>query len=120
MGGAKAHVDVVELEEGLAEFGEHPFQLAQMRLLIDEKALDLVEHGGVRLVAVAAKGPARRNDANGRLSRQHGAYLDGTRMGAQKHARAVRLRIEIERVVLLAGGVLRRHVQSAEIVKIIF
>ncbi len=40
-------------------------------------------------------------------------------MGAQKHARAVRLLVEIKRVVLLPGRVLGGHVERAEIIKVI-
>src|SRR5688572_7712604 len=109
MRGAEAHLYVIEFEKSLAKFSKHPFQLAEIRLLVDEKTLDLMEHGRVGLVAVAAKGPARRNDANGRLLRQHSPDLNGARMGAQQHAGAVGLLMKIKGVVFLTRGMFRRY-----------
>ena len=45
------HLDVVDLEERLAEFLQDPFQVAEMRALVDDQALDLMEHRRVGLVA---------------------------------------------------------------------
>ena len=71
----EAHVDVVDLEEGLAELLQDPLEVAEMRAFVDDKALDLVEHRRVRLVAVAAIGAAGADDADRRLLRQHRAHL---------------------------------------------
>ena len=49
-GGTKSDLHVSELEEGFAEFLENPLQMAEMAPLIDDKALDLMKHGQVRLV----------------------------------------------------------------------
>src|SRR5262245_2236022 len=46
---AKAHVDLINLEEGLAEFLQDPFQVPEVRALIDDEPLDLMKHGCVRL-----------------------------------------------------------------------
>ena len=48
--GAEAHLHLRHLEERLAEFLEHPFQMAEMRRLVDHQALDLMEHRRMRLV----------------------------------------------------------------------
>ena len=58
---AEAHLHAVDLEERLAEFFQDPFQVAEVRALVDDQALDLVEHRRVRLVTVASGkcGPGR-------------------------------------------------------------
>ena len=56
-----------------------------------DQALDLMEHGRMRGVVVAAVCAARRDDAKRRLTVLHGADLHRRRMGAQKFARPVRL-----------------------------
>src|SRR5438034_6220100 len=53
---AEAHLDLIDLEERLAEFLQDPFQVAEVRALIDDQPFDLVEHGSMGLVAVAAIG----------------------------------------------------------------
>ncbi len=107
---------LVDLEERLAELREYPFEVAHMGLLVDHQRLDLVEHRRVCLVAVAAIDAARRDDADRRLLRQHGADLHGAGMGAQYQPRAVRLLLEIEGVVLLTGGMLLGNVELGEII----
>src|SRR5207342_2247106 len=42
------HVDVVDLEERLAELVQDSFEMAEMRTLVDDQALDLVELRRVR------------------------------------------------------------------------
>ena len=61
MARAEAHLHLRHLEERLAEFLEHPFQMAEMGLLVDDQALDLMEHRRVGLVASRCdrRGPAR-------------------------------------------------------------
>ena len=72
-----------------------------MRALVDDEALDLVEHRRVRLVAVAAIGATRNDDADRRLLLEHGADLHRRGVRAQQQPRSVRLRVEEERVVHL-------------------
>src|SRR6202163_951714 len=36
---AESHVDVIDLEEGLAELMQDPFEMTEMRTLVDHKAL---------------------------------------------------------------------------------
>src|SRR3981189_3539542 len=53
----KAHVDVVDLEERLAELVQNPFEMAEMRTLVDHEAFDLVKLrrvGGIRIDALVA------------------------------------------------------------------
>src|SRR5215470_6820827 len=80
---AEANLDLSHLEERLAEFLEHPFEVPEMSLLVDREPLDLMEHRRVGLVAVAAVDAARRDDAERRLLLQHGADLHGARMRSE-------------------------------------
>src|SRR5690349_22567958 len=99
MRSAEAHLHVIDLEERLAEFSERPFEMAEMRLLVDDEALDLVEHRRVRLVRIGTVGAAWCYDADRRLLLEHGADLHRRSVRAQQHARAVGLGVEIEGVV---------------------
>src|SRR5665213_3159165 len=92
----KAHLDAVDFEEGLAEFFQDPFQMAEMRALVDDETLDLVEHRRVCLIAIASICAAGNNDADRRLLGEHGAHLHRRRVRAQQQPRSVRFRIEIE------------------------
>ena len=56
---AEAHVEVVALEEGAAELRERALQVGEADALVDQQALDLVEHRRVRLVVVPAIHAAR-------------------------------------------------------------
>ena len=67
----ETHLDLIDLEERLAEFLQYPFQMAEMRALVDHEPFDLMEHGGMGLIAVAAVGAAGNDDADRRLLRQH-------------------------------------------------
>ena len=87
--GAEAHLHLVHLEERLAELLEHPLQVTHVGRLVDDEALDLMEHRRVRLVAVAAVDAARRDDTDGRLLRHHRADLHGARVRAQYQRRPV-------------------------------
>src|ERR1700748_901449 len=100
----KTHLDLIDLEERLAEFLEYPFQMTEMRALVDDEPFDLMEHGRVGLIAVAAVGTPGNDDADGRFLRQHCPDLHGRRVGTQSQARAVGLRIEVEGIVHVTGG----------------
>ena len=117
--GAEAHAHRVHLEERLAEFLQAPLEMAEVRGLVDHQALDLVEHGRVRGVAVEAIDAARRDDADRRLLRHHGADLHGARVRAQ-HLDGVVVALfarslHVEGVVLLPGGMLGRDVELGEV-----
>ena len=90
--------------------------MAEMRALVDHQALDLVEHRGVGLVAVAAIGAAGNDDADRRLLRQHSAHLHRRSVRAQQQPRAVGLGREIERVVHLPRRMAFREIQLGEVV----
>src|ERR1035437_9240974 len=70
----ESHVDVIDLEERLAEFVQDPFEVAEMRALVDDEALDLVKLRRVGGVGIDAIGAARADDADRRRLRQHGAH----------------------------------------------
>src|SRR6185437_1297766 len=80
----EAHVDVVDLEERLAELVQNPFEVTEMRALVDDEAFDLVELRRMRRVRVDAIGAARADHADRRLLRQHGTYLHWRRMRPQQ------------------------------------
>src|SRR5260370_42537895 len=71
------HFHVVDLEKRFAERGKNPLQVAEMGVLVDDQALDLMKHWRMRLVAVAPIGAARADHADRRLLCQHGAHLYG-------------------------------------------
>jgi len=67
----------------LAELVQDPFQMAEMRALVDDEAFDLVKlrrMGGVRIDAIGA---ARADDADRRFLGQHGAHLHRRGVGTQ-------------------------------------
>src|SRR6202048_4615924 len=68
----ESHVDVIDLEERLAEFVQDPFEVAEMRALVDDEALDLMKLRRVGGVGIDAVGAARTDDADRRLLGQHG------------------------------------------------
>src|SRR5256714_15278388 len=78
----ESHVDVLDLEERLAELVENPFEVTEMGSLVDDKALDLVKLRGVGGVGIDAIGAAGADDADRRLLSQHGAYLHRRGLGA--------------------------------------
>ncbi len=109
---------LLDLEEGAAELLQHPFQVGEIGALVDDQPLDLMEHRRVGLVAVAAIGAARADDADRRLLAQHGSHLHRRGVGAQQPPFAVGLRVEEERVVHLPGRVTDREVQGREVVEV--
>ena len=113
---AEAHADVRHFEERLAEFLQHPFQVGERRAVVDDEALDLVEHRRMRLVGVAPIGAAGADDPDRRLLREHRAHLHRARVGAQDLALAMRAGGEKERVVHLARRVAGREVELGEII----
>ncbi|OIQ70853.1 hypothetical protein GALL_475300 [mine drainage metagenome] len=114
--GAEAHVDVIDLEERLAELVQDPFEVAEMRTLVDDEAFDLVELRCMRSVRIDAVGPARTDHPDRRLLSEHGTHLHRRGVGAQQHARAVFLRIEEKRVVHLPRRMAFGKIQLCKIV----
>ena len=68
-----------EVVHGALEVGERD-------ALVDDEALDLVEHRRVRGVGVAPIDLAEADDVHGRPLLLHDAHLHGRRVGAQQHA----------------------------------
>src|SRR5262249_14987312 len=111
----KPHFDVIYLEKRFAELGENPFQVPEVRTLVDDAAFDLVKQGRVCLIGGATIGAARNNHADRRLLTKHRADLHWRGVGAQEQTRAVGLRIEEERVVHVAGRMGFRKIQLGEV-----
>ena len=93
--------------------------MTHMGGLVHHQPLDLVEHGRVGHVAVAAIGSSGRDDADGRLLCLHVAHLDRGGVGTQHQARAIGALRQIEGIVHLAGRMAFRNVQGGEIVEIV-
>src|SRR5882724_6173035 len=113
---AESHVDVIDLEERLAEFVQDPFEVAKMRAFVDDEALDLVKLRRMGRVGIDTVGAAGADDADRRLLCEHGAHLHRRGVGAQQHARAILLRVEEKRVVHLPRRVAFGKIQFGEIV----
>src|ERR1700727_727310 len=99
---AQAHANAGRFEERLAEFLQHPLEVGERRTIVDDQALDLVEHGRMRLVGIAPIGASGANDPDRRLLREHRAHLHRARVGAQNFPLALIIRLEKERFVHLA------------------
>src|SRR5467141_1084341 len=59
----ESHVDVIDLEKRLAEFVQDPFEVAEMRTLVDDETLDLVKLRCVRGIGIDPIGAARTDYA---------------------------------------------------------
>ena len=114
----EAHLDVIDLEERLAEFRQDPFQMAHMRAFVDHQTLDLMEHRRMGLVRVTAIGAARNDHPDRRFLAHHGADLHRTGMGAQHLALAIRIGLEEKRIVHFTRRMAEREIQRGEIIKI--
>ncbi len=120
--GAEPQFHLVDLEIGAAEFLQHPFQVGHADIAVNRQPLDLMEHRRVGLVHVHPVNAARRDDADGRALRLHGADLHGAGVGAQHMGRA---RVTFgpgheERVMFLPRRMFGRNVQRIEIEPVAF
>ena len=122
----RAHADAaVGAEELAREVSHGALQVGQGDALVDDEALDLVEHGRVRGVRVAAVHLAGAQHVDGRPLRLHDAHLHRRGVGAQQHA-AVRVQHGLghglarlfhpEGVVGRARRVAGRRVERREVV----
>ena len=104
-------------EERVQEGLDGALQVAEGDPLAHDQAFDLLEHRRVRDVVVAAVDLARADDAHVRRVRvvQHVADLAARRVRAQEEP-ALR---EVERVLHVAGGMVRRHVEGLEAVVVV-
>lgn len=66
----------------------HPFQISERDVFRDPQALDLMEHGGMRCVAVHAISTAGCNHFDWRLVHAGVTHLHGTGVGAQQKRQA--------------------------------
>src|ERR1700716_2783980 len=112
----ESHVDVIDLEERLAEFMQDPFEVAEMRALVDDETFDLVKLRRVGGVGIDPIGASRTDDADRRLLGQHGAHLHRRGVGTQQHARAILFWPEEERVVHLPRRMAFGKIQLGEVV----
>ena len=113
---AKPHLDVIDLEERLAELLEDPLEVPEVRPPVDHQAFDLMEHRRVGLVGIAAVGATGADHPDRRFLAQHGADLHRRGVGAQQQPRAVRFFREEERVVHVPRRMARREIEQGEIV----
>ena len=113
-------LDLIGLEEGRDEVQQHALEVTHMGFLVDHQTFDLVEHGRVGLVPVAAIDAARRNDADRGVALEHGADLDRRRVRTQDFPHALGIRLHEEGVLGVARRVPFREVQGVEIVEVIF
>src|SRR6185312_13477307 len=111
--GAEAHLEIA-LEERADELGQRALEVGETGSLVDQQALDLVEHRRVGLVRIAAIDLARRDDADRRLAPGHRTDLHRRGMRAQQASVA-----EVEGVVHGARRMMRREIQRLEIVPVI-
>ncbi len=79
----EAHRQMLDVEEGAAEFDEAALQMPHVDGAVDHQPLDLMEHRRVRGVVIAAEGAAGHDDPERRLARAHGADLHRRGVRAQ-------------------------------------
>ena len=92
-----------------------------MGLLVDQQCFDLMEHGRMGRVVIAAVGAARHDHPIRRRAGLHGADLHRRGMGAQDQAARVGAvgPGQIEGVVVLTGRMVGRNVEGGEVVPVI-
>src|SRR4029079_15002683 len=107
------------------EADERALQVGERHPFADDEPLDLREHRRVREVEpVAPIHTSRRDQPERRLVRLHVAELHAGRARAQQRRRASAVggahrRLQVERVLHVARGVLRRHVERFEVVVVV-
>ena len=95
--------------EALGERGEDAAEIGEADALVDEEALDLVEHRRVGEIVVAAEDAASADHGERRGVRAHLPHLHVARVGAEKDARAL-FRGEPEAVLHVRRRVVGRKV----------
>src|SRR6185295_6737450 len=132
--GTQPHLHVAE-ERPQHRF-ERPLQVRERDPLADDEPLELLEHRRVtEIEVVAAVDAPGHDDAHRRRERLHVADLHRRRVRAQQrrgahlrvgHAPAVRApraaddrRVEVERVLHVARGMIGRHVERLEVVEVV-
>ena len=102
-------------EEHPEEFLDGALEVGEADVLVDQQAFDLMEHRRVSDIGVAAIDTAGADDADRRLLRFHGAYLNRRGVGTQQH-----VRVEIEGVVHRPRRVVARDIERLEVVVVVF
>ena len=103
-------------EEAAREVGQGRLEVHEADPFVDGEPFDLREHRRVRRIEeVATVDVPRREDANGRRPALHRSHLHRRRVRAQE-----RPRTEVQRIVCVHGGMVRREVQRAEVVPLGF
>ena len=104
----------VRLEDVAAEGGEDPLEVREVRALVDDEALDLLEHRGMGEIGIAAVDAAARDHPERRRLHRHDPDL---------HVRRVRPEqepvVEVEGVVHGPGRVVRGNVECFEVVEVV-
>ena len=118
IGGPEADRQRGDAEEGAQEIDQAAFEVGQRDVAVEADAFALVEHRRMRGVMVGAVGAAGGDHAERRFLREHGDDLHVAGLRAQQQRAAVALALHVERVVVGAGGMVRRDVQRAEIVPV--
>src|SRR5690606_1102640 len=105
----------VRLKECFKELIYCPSSIRKTDVFINHQAFYLMEHRCMCEIRIAAVYPPRTNDADRRLLILHSAYLD--RRGVCTQYMIV---IDIKGIVHRPGRVMRRNIEGAEVVVIIF
>ena len=93
---------------------ERATEVRHAQVLVDGQALELVEHRGVRRIKlIRAEHLARAQHVDGQFPFQHGADLHGR--GVRAHEQVGLGRLNEERVLHVAGRVVRLEVQGIEV-----
>ncbi len=100
-------------ENGLQKCCQCAAQISHGDMFVNNQSLDLVEHGGMGEVGIAAVHFSRSDNGERRFILEHGTDLHGRSMGTQNH-----FVLNIECVLHVAGGVFRRHIQRFKTMKI--
>ena len=95
-------------------------EMAHGDAIFDDNPLNLMKHGGVGLVGIAAIGPARSQNPRRQRGPFQGMNLHARRMRAQQHGMAMGIRlIHIKGIMHLTRGMMGGEIQGAEIVFVI-
>src|SRR5689334_16848148 len=103
-------------KETIREIHQRGFQVDEADSFVDGESFYLCEHRRVRCVEeIAAIRIARSEDSNRRLVRLQRADLNRRRMRSQK-----RRVTQVDRVVHIQRGVIRREIERSEVVPVAF
>ena len=113
VGRPETHAEIA-LKKVFQEIVQDALEVGETHVGIDQQAFDLVEHGCVGQIRVAAIDPARRNDSQRRLALLHHPDLHRGGMGAQHPAI-----LEVKGVVHGPRRMMGRDVERLEVVVVV-